>query len=67
MSSVNAVTEDLKLTVRMASFYHLDEQAKKDILNDVTNAFVENGKKHNFIVWRVSLDGGQRDDAILGL
>jgi len=54
MSSVRAVTEDLKLTVRMASFYHLDEKAKKDILDGVMNVFVENGKKHSFIVWRVS-------------
>lgn len=56
MSSVIAVTENFGLTVRIASFYHLNDQAKKDILDDVMNVFVENGKKHNFIVWKVSLD-----------
>ena len=57
MSSVHAVTEDIKFEARIASFYELDDDAQRDILLELSKTFAELGKKHNFLVWRVSING----------
>jgi uncharacterized coiled-coil protein SlyX len=60
MSSVHAVTDDIKFDARIASFYELNEAAQKDILNELTKTFVELGKKHDFLVWRVQMHGEKK-------
>ena len=60
MSSVHAVTEDLSFVVRMASFYELNSEEKSEILKEVSDLMVELGKRHEFIVWRVSMEGKKR-------
>jgi len=55
MSSVQAITEDIKLEARIASFYELNSQAKNDLLEAVSKAVYEVGKKHDFLVWRVQI------------
>ena len=53
MSSVHAVTEDIKFEARIASFYELDQEAMNDLISELSRAFEQVGKKHNFLVWRV--------------
>jgi hypothetical protein len=55
MSSANAVTENIKFEARVASFYELNEQARKDLLEALSRVFYEQGKKHDFLVWRVQM------------
>ena len=56
MSSVHAVTENLILVVRIASFYELNSETNKDIVHEVSNVMKDLGKKHDFLVWRTSLE-----------
>ena len=56
MSSVHAVTEDIVLEVRVASFYEFNDATRKEILEEVSKLMHELGKKHNFLVWRTRLD-----------
>lgn len=51
-----AVTQNLVVITRMASFYPLSSEAQTDILMTMSKVMEEMGKKHNFIVWRVCLD-----------
>ncbi len=55
MSSVHAVTEDLKFEARIASFYELNDQARQDLLLALSAVFEEQGKKHGYLVWRVQI------------
>ena len=55
MSSVHAVTEDIKFEARIASFYQLDKEAKRELLLELSKVFTDVGRKHNFIVWRVQM------------
>lgn len=56
MSSVHAVTEDLNLVVRIASFYPLNSDTQKQIVMRVSDLMAEIGKENNFIVWRTCLN-----------
>ncbi len=53
MSSVQAVTDDLKFEAKIASFYPLSTEATQELVQALAKVFEEQGKKHNFIVWRV--------------
>ena len=55
MSSVHAVTEDIKFEARIASFYEMNDGARKELLENLSRVFSEHGKKHNYIVWRVKI------------
>ena len=55
MSSVHAVTEDLKFEARIASFYPLNDAAKEELLTRLSDLFQAVGKKHDFLVWRVQI------------
>ena len=55
MSSVHAVTEDIQFEAKIASFYQLDEAAMKDILEAIGRVLREQGKNHDFLVWRVQM------------
>jgi tRNA/tmRNA/rRNA uracil-C5-methylase (TrmA/RlmC/RlmD family) len=56
MSSVHAVTEDLKFSVRIASFYEINDAAKQDIVRKVSELMAELGKEHDFLVWRTQFE-----------
>ena len=53
---VEAVTENLILITRIASFYPLKSEAQQEIVKAVAAVMEEMGKKHNFLVWRVALE-----------
>lgn len=57
MSSVHAVTENIKFEARVASFYELNDETKRAIIMELSKVFVELGKKHDFLVWRVQMNG----------
>lgn len=61
MSSVEAVTEDLVLKVRIASFYELHPDARGEIIERVSELMADLGKKHNFLVWRTKMDWNERN------
>ena len=56
MSSVEAVTQNLTLVVRVASFYPLSSEATKEIVEEVSKVMSEMGKKHSFLVWKTALE-----------
>ncbi len=57
MSSVQAVTEEIQFTARVASFREL----KTDILvEEFGKWLMEKGKDQQFLVWRVSIEGKTR-------
>ena len=60
MSSVHAVTDDIKFEARIASFYELDDDAQRDILLELSKTLAELGKKHHFLVWRVQIIGDKK-------
>ena len=51
-----AITANLVLVTRVATFYPLSSEARQDIVREVAKTMEDLGKKHNFLVWRVSLD-----------
>jgi hypothetical protein len=51
--SVTAVTQELKISVRVASFYPIELD---EILKDVTAIMEKHGQKQNFLVWRTKID-----------
>lgn len=53
---VQAVTEDVQIVARIASFYALNDEARQDIVATVADALKNMGKKHDFLVWRVSME-----------
>lgn len=55
MSSVQAITEDIKFEARIASFYELSSEAKSDLLEALSKAVYDTGKTHDFLTWRVQL------------
>lgn len=56
MSSVKAITDDLIISVRMASFYPLSNETLHKIVAEVSKTMEELAKNHNFLVYRVALD-----------
>jgi hypothetical protein len=61
MNSVEAVTEDIVLKVRIASFYELHPDARGEIVEKVSELMADLGKKHNFLVWRTKMDWIERN------
>jgi hypothetical protein len=58
MSRVHAVTEDIQFTAKVASFTPLPT----DILVKEFGAWLqERSKQHDFLVWRVSIEGTLQD------
>ena len=55
MSSVQAITQDIKFEARIASFYELNDVARKELLEALSKAVYDIGKKHDFLTWRVQL------------
>jgi hypothetical protein len=51
--SVTAVTHELKIRVRVASFYPIELD---EILKDVTDLMEKHRQKQNFLVWRTVID-----------
>lgn len=51
-----AITDDLMVAVRIASFYPLSDEAKQEVAITISKAMVELGHKHNFIVYRASFE-----------
>jgi hypothetical protein len=56
MSSVRAITSDLILSAKIASFQPLSQLAKDEIVNEIFKLMEEQRKKHNFIVYKVAVD-----------
>jgi hypothetical protein len=56
MSSVQAITTDLILSAKIASFQPLSQRAKDEIVNEIFKLMEEQRKKHNFIVYKVAVD-----------
>jgi len=44
------------IAIRIASFYPISSDAQQDIVKAVAAVMEEMRRKHNFIVWRVSLE-----------
>jgi hypothetical protein len=58
MSSVKAVTQDIKFVVKVASFRPL----QTEVLLNVFSKWVEQqGKEQNFLVWSVSIEGATQE------
>lgn len=62
MSSVHAVTQDIKFEARIASFYEMNDAAKQDLLMMLSEVFASVGKQHNFIVWRVQIVSDKKEE-----
>lgn len=58
MSSVHAVTQDIQFTAKVASFTPLDTG---NLVLEFGKWLAERGKEHNFLVWRVTLEGASKD------
>lgn len=56
MSSVQAITSDLILSAKIASFQPLSQRAKDEIVSEIFKVLEEQRKKHNFIVYKVAVD-----------
>lgn len=55
MSSVKAVTSDLRFEAKIASFYQLSTEAKNELIEELSKTIHNIGKKHDFLTWRVML------------
>ena len=60
MSSVHAVTQDLTFTLKVASFYPIPTDK---LVKEFSEWVAEKGKEHNFITWRVSIEGAVQEYA----
>jgi len=56
MSSVQAITSDMILSAKIASFQPISQRAKDEIVNEIFKVMEEQRKKHNFIVYRIAVD-----------
>lgn len=56
MSSVQAITSDMILSAKIASFQPISQSAKNEIVNEIFKVMEEQRKKHNFIVYRIAVD-----------
>jgi hypothetical protein len=58
MSSVQAITEDIQFTAKIASFSPL----QAELLSKQFGVWLqERGNEQNFIVWRVNIEGASKD------
>jgi hypothetical protein len=62
MSSVHAVTEDLKFEARIASFYELKGECLQELVQELSKVFKAHGEKHNYITWRVQILQGKKEE-----
>ena len=51
-----AITDDVLIAVRIASFYPLKDAAKNEIVSEIADKMVELGLKHNFLVYNASME-----------
>lgn len=51
-----AITDDVIISVRIASFYPLNKEAKNNVVSKISETMVELGHKHNFIVYKTSME-----------
>jgi hypothetical protein len=58
MSSVHAVTQDLVFTLKVASFYPIPTDK---LVKEFSEWVAEKGKEHNFLPWRVSIEGAVQE------
>jgi hypothetical protein len=58
MSRVHAVTEDIKFSAKVASFTPLPTEV---LVKEFSAWLEERSKQHNFLVWRVSIEGASKD------
>jgi hypothetical protein len=63
MSSVNAVTQDLIFKARIASFRPMSSEDTAQMLKEFGIFLKQKGVMHEFIVWRVDLEGQVQDYA----
>lgn len=53
---IEAMTDDVVVAVRIASFYPLSGDARQEIVKSIADKMTELGHKHNFLVYRASLE-----------
>ena len=58
MSRIHAVTEDIQFRAKVASFTPLPTDA---LVKEFCAWLQERGKEHNFLVWRVTIEGASTD------
>jgi len=51
-----AMTDDVLIAVRIASFYPLKDAARNEIVSAIADKMVELGHKHNFLVYNASME-----------
>jgi hypothetical protein len=51
-----AITDDLVIAVRIASFLPLSGAVTQDIAADVSRTMVELGRKHNFLIYKTTVE-----------
>lgn len=51
-----AITDDVIVAVKIASFYPLKDAAKQEVAETISQAMVLLGHKHNFIVYKTSIE-----------
>jgi hypothetical protein len=50
-----AMTDDVIIAVRIASFYPFGDAARNEIVSSIADKMVELGHKHNFLVYKTSV------------
>jgi hypothetical protein len=58
MSSVHAVTEDIVFTAKVASFTPIPTDK---LVKEFGEWMAEKGVEHNFLVWRVAIEGASKE------
>ncbi len=51
-----AMTDDVIIKVRIASFYPLNDSAKQDVCKVISETIVDLSHKHNFLVYSVGVE-----------
>ena len=51
-----AITDDVIVAIRIASFYPLKDEAKQELAETIAQEMVKLGHKHNFIVYKTSIE-----------
>lgn len=58
----NAITDDVIIAVRIASFYPLTSAARQEVAEAISQTMVGLGHKHNFIVYKSSIQSKPTED-----
>jgi hypothetical protein len=56
-----AITEDIIVAVRIASFYPLSDNARQEMAKFISQAMVDLGHQRNFIVYSASVETKARN------